>query len=138
MMVILSHILVKSTINDLNPPLDPLNFGNYRLNETLTWDNITFIFEPLMIKLIWKCYLKYRSTRLLNWSITVLVTTCTLKVGIEDDSGADSSDFSFLFFPYLLLLELPGLWPVSGTKDFSSASSSVVRFSFCINKHHLG
>ena len=109
MMVILSHILVKSTINDLNPPLDPLNFGNYRLNETLTWDNITFIFEPLMIKLIWKCYLKYRSTRLLNWSITVFVTTCTLKVGIEDDSGADSSDFFFLFFPDLLLLELPGL-----------------------------
>ena len=60
MMVILSHILVKSTINDLNTPLDSLNFGNYRLNETLTWDNITFIFEPLMIKLIWKCYLKYR------------------------------------------------------------------------------
>ena len=38
MMVILSHILVKSTINDLNPPLDPLNFGKYRLNETLKWD----------------------------------------------------------------------------------------------------
>lgn len=44
MMVILSHILVKSTINDLNPPLDSLNFRKYRLNETLKWDNITFIF----------------------------------------------------------------------------------------------
>ena len=43
MMVILSHILVKSTINDLNQPLDPLNFRKYRLNETLKWDNITFI-----------------------------------------------------------------------------------------------
>lgn len=50
-----------------------------------------------MIKLIWKCYLKYRSTKLLNWTITVLVTTCTLKVGVEDDSGADSSDFFSLF-----------------------------------------
>ena len=96
MMVISSHILVKSTINDLNQPLDPLNFRKYRLNETLKWDNITFFF--LMIKLIWKCYLKYRSTKLLNWTITVLVTTCTLKVGIEDDSSADSSDFFFSFF----------------------------------------
>ena len=86
MMVSLPHILVKSTINNINQSLYSLNLRKYPLNETLKWDNITFIFEPLMIKLIWKCYLKYRSTRLLNWSITVLVTTCTLKVGIEDDS----------------------------------------------------
>ena len=50
MMVILSHILVKSTINDLNPPLDSLNFGNYRLNVTLKWDNITFILYVLNIQ----------------------------------------------------------------------------------------
>ena len=56
MMVILSHILVKSTTNDLYPPLDSLNFRKYRLNETLKWDNITFIFYPLMLKLMWKCY----------------------------------------------------------------------------------
>ena len=54
MMVSLPHILVKSTINNINQSLDSLNFRKYPLNETLKWDNITFIFYPLMLKLIWE------------------------------------------------------------------------------------